>query len=105
MLTTLHWVLLASLFLPFLTLLGILLIVRRSRSPVSDKLPQPAGESLRTRLEELDEKAHGTVASLPFFFVHSACRTGRFLSRKDSPTDEQIRKLYENGKLPFQQTY
>jgi hypothetical protein len=66
MLTTLHWVLLASLFLPFLTLLGILLIVRRSRSPVSDKLPQPAGESLRTRLEELDEKVND-VLMLTFF--------------------------------------
>jgi hypothetical protein len=66
MLTTLHWVLLASLFLPFLTLLGILLIVRRSRSPVSDKLPKPAGESLRTRLEELDEKVND-VLMLTFF--------------------------------------
>jgi hypothetical protein len=67
MLTTLHWVLLASLFLPFLTLLGILLIVRRIRSPVSDKLPKkPAGESLRKRLEELDEKVND-VLILTFF--------------------------------------
>ena len=64
MFTTLHWVLLASLFVPILTLLGIVWILRgirslqRERAPVSEKLLRPAGESLRRELEKLDEQVN-----------------------------------------------
>jgi hypothetical protein len=64
MLTSLNWVLLASLFVPLLTLLGIVWILRKirllqgGRPPVSEKLLRPPGESLRKELEKLDEQVN-----------------------------------------------
>jgi hypothetical protein len=61
MLMTLQWILLASLFIPMLTLLGIVWILRGIRSlaqerpPVSEKLLRPPGESLRRELEKIDD--------------------------------------------------
>ena len=64
MVTILHWILLATLFVPILTMLGIVRILREMRSsrgerpPVSEKLLRPAGESLRKELEKLDEQVN-----------------------------------------------
>ena len=64
MVTVLHWILLVTLFVPILTMLGIVWILREMRSsrgerpPVSEKLLRPAGESLRKELEKLDEQVN-----------------------------------------------
>lgn len=61
MFTVLQWVLLGSLFVPALTVLGLVSILRwvrlrkRERSPVSDKLLRSPGESLRKEIEKMDE--------------------------------------------------
>ncbi len=62
MLTSLHWILLATMFIPMLTLLGIVWVWRwvrlrrKERDPVSEKLLRPAGESARRELEKIDER-------------------------------------------------
>jgi hypothetical protein len=67
MFTILHWVLLASLFVPMLTLLAIVWILRGIRSlrlerpPVSEKLLRPPGESLRREIEEMDEQINDII--------------------------------------------
>jgi hypothetical protein len=64
MFTTPTLVLLAALFVPILTLMGIVWIMRGSRSlqeerpPVSEKLLRPAGESLRRELEKMDDQVN-----------------------------------------------
>jgi hypothetical protein len=64
MLTTLHWVLLASLFIPFLALTGVIWILGKTRSmrqgrpPLADKLLRSPGESLRRELEKMDEQVN-----------------------------------------------
>lgn len=67
MLSPQYWILLASMFVPMVTLVGIVWLVnwRRSlgmeRPPVSEKLLRPAGESLRKELERLDERINDTL--------------------------------------------
>ncbi len=67
MLSPQYWILLASMFVPMGTLVGIVWLVnwRRSlgkeRPPVSEKLLRPAGESLRKELERLDERVNDTL--------------------------------------------
>jgi hypothetical protein len=62
MFTPQQWLLLAALFVPMLTLIGIFWIgtwirsLKQERAPVSEKLLRPAGESSRRELEKLDEK-------------------------------------------------
>jgi hypothetical protein len=61
---TLHWILLVSVFIPMLTLLGVVWILRGIRSlaqerpPVSEKLLRPPGESLRRELEKIDDQVN-----------------------------------------------
>ncbi len=56
-----------ALFVPMLTLLGIVWIWRwmrsfqKERAPVSEKLLRPAGESLRRELEKLDEQLNDNL--------------------------------------------
>jgi hypothetical protein len=72
MFTILEWTLLGSLFVPMLTLLGIVWILRgirlfkQERAPVSDKLLRPPGESLRREIEKMDEHVHDILV-LTFF--------------------------------------
>jgi hypothetical protein len=60
MLTILHWILLASLFVPMFTPLSVVWTLRGIRSlgqerpPVSEKLLRPPGESQRRELEKID---------------------------------------------------
>jgi hypothetical protein len=67
MLSPQYWILLASMFVPMVTLVGIVWLAnwRRSlgkeRPPVSEKLLRPAGESLRKELERLDERVNDTL--------------------------------------------
>jgi hypothetical protein len=67
MLSPQYWILLASMFVPMVTLVGIVWLAnwRRSlgkeRPPVSEKLLRPAGESLRKELERLDERINDTL--------------------------------------------
>jgi hypothetical protein len=64
MLTTLQLVLLASLFIPMLTLMAIVRIwgairsIRRGHPPIADKLLRSPGESLRRELEKMDEEVN-----------------------------------------------
>src|SRR5258707_14297247 len=64
MLTTFHWLLLASIFIPMLTLFGVVWVLRGIRSlaqerpPVSEKLLRPPGESLRRELEKIDDQVN-----------------------------------------------
>ena len=67
MLTTLHWVLVAFIFIPMLVLMGSVWILgrirsmRQERSPISDKLLRSPGESLRRELKKLDEQVNDIV--------------------------------------------
>jgi hypothetical protein len=67
MLTTLHWLLLASIFIPMLTLLGVVWILRgirylaQERPPVSEKLLRPPGENLRRELEKIEDQLNDIV--------------------------------------------
>jgi Nuclease-related domain len=60
--TTFYWVLLGSIFVPMVTMLAVVWILRgtrslrRERPPVSEKLLRPAGESLRREIEKMDEQ-------------------------------------------------
>jgi hypothetical protein len=72
MFTNLQWILLASIFIPALTLLGLMWILRRirslkqERSPVSDKLLRPPGESLRREIERLDDQVNDILVATLF---------------------------------------
>lgn len=72
MFTTLQWILLASIFVPVLTLLGLVLILRgirslkKERPPVSDKLLRPPGESLRREIEKLDDQVNDILVATLF---------------------------------------
>jgi Nuclease-related domain len=72
MLTTLHWLLLASLFIPTLSLVGVVWILRGMRSlaqerpPVSDKLLRSPGESLRRELERIDDQINDILVLTVF---------------------------------------
>jgi hypothetical protein len=65
MLRTAHWILLASLLIPMLTLTAILWIRGRNlsfkseHSPIADKLLRSPGESLRKEIEKIDEQING----------------------------------------------
>lgn len=67
MLTSLHWTLLATMFVPMLTVLGIVWVwrwlrsFRKEREPVSEKLLRPAGESARRELERIDERINDAL--------------------------------------------
>ena len=72
MFTTLQSILLASIFVPVLTLLGLVLILRgirslkKERPPVSDKLLRPPGESLRREIEKLDDQVNDILVATLF---------------------------------------
>lgn len=72
MLTGPQWLLLALAFIPMLTLLGIVWILRGIRSlaqerpPVSERLLRPPGESLRRELEKIDEQVNDIVILTTF---------------------------------------
>lgn len=67
MFTAQQWIILMALFVPMLTLLGIVWVWRwvrgfhKERAPVSEKLLRPAGESLRRELEKLDEQLNDNL--------------------------------------------
>lgn len=67
MFTSQQWILFIAMLVPTLTLVAILEIWRRvrgfqkERSPVSEKLLRPAGESLRRELETLDEQLNDNL--------------------------------------------
>ena len=67
MLTTPQWLLLASFFVPLLTVLAIVYTWRwyrgfhHERPPVSERLLRPAGESLRKELEKIDDQLNETL--------------------------------------------
>jgi Nuclease-related domain len=73
MLTTLQLVLLASLFIPMLTLMAIVRIwggirsIRRGHPPIADKLLRSPGESLRRELEKMDEEEVNDIFVWTFF--------------------------------------
>jgi hypothetical protein len=83
MLTTPQWIHLASLFIPMLTLVGIIWIwgrirsFRSERSPITDKLLRPPRESLRREIEKMDEQINdvfiwtffGPAIATAFFIV------------------------------------
>ncbi len=62
--TTLHWVLLASMFIPLLGLMGIIWMLgktrsmRQERTPLAEKLLRSPGEGLRRELEKMDEQVN-----------------------------------------------
>src|ERR1700757_32622 len=72
MLTALYWLLLVLAFIPMLTLLGVVWILRGIRSlaqerpPVSEKLLRSPGESLRRELEKIDEQINDIVILTTF---------------------------------------
>jgi hypothetical protein len=82
-LTTPHLILLASLFIPALTLMGVVWLWRGIRStqqghpPIADKLLRSPGESLRREIEKMDEQVNdifvwtffGPALVMTIFFV------------------------------------
>lgn len=67
MLTPQQWILLGALLAPMLALVAIVWTwrwacgFRKDRAPVSERLLRPAGESLRTELEKIDERLNETL--------------------------------------------